>query len=44
VLIVGGKIGEPRDHVGAGIVDRHASRCGVRRAAGYAGIGQIGRA
>ena len=41
-LVVGGKIGEPRDHVGASIMDRHTGRGGVRRAAGNAGIGQIG--
>ena len=43
-LVVGGELGEPGDDRGAGIVDRHAGCGGVGRAAGDAGIRQIGGA
>ncbi len=43
-LVVGRELGELGDHRRAGVVDRGAGGRGVRRAAGDAGIRQVGRA
>ena len=43
-IVVGREIGKPRDHVGAGVVNRHAGGRGVGRAAGDAAIRQVRRA
>ena len=41
-VVVGREIGKPGDHVGAGIVNRHAGGRGVGRAARDAGIRKVG--
>jgi hypothetical protein len=39
-IVAGREIGKPRDHVGAGVVNRHAGGRGVGRAAGDAASGR----
>ena len=41
-IVVGREIGKPRDHVGAGVMDRHAGGRGVGRAARDTGVRKVG--